>query len=195
MTRKAVFLWVIFLLMLSLTSCGNSNGMKNTDISDNIRRPAHSILPIIKNGETASVPATLYEGSHYSIYIPDDSWIVQSQDDDGGKWVSCTEINTAVEVATYVGQLPDEIYESIVLTHEGYDFEELDDSLHFAGYDDFVESNVEVWMAQANDYTILLWTEYAYGADDAKAEIEAIASHAELSTNANAIAVKTAYVG
>lgn len=96
--KKNLLLAAALCLALALSACGQnppaagssgssaavSSGAASSetpgDPTSQPGRDAHTALMMEVEGQSEEVPATLYEGEGYSIYIPDEGWVKTSED-------------------------------------------------------------------------------------------------------------------
>ncbi|WP_312940359.1 hypothetical protein [Oscillibacter sp.] len=107
--KKPLLLAAALCLALALSACGQnppaagssgssaavSSGVASSETPGNSdsqpSRDAHTVLTMEVEGQAEEVPATLYEGEGYSIYIPDEGWVKNSGELPKGavdQWVS-----------------------------------------------------------------------------------------------------------
>lgn len=156
MNRCFVSLILLLVLVLSLTSCGGAGSPS-----------LHSEITAEINGESTSIPVTLYEGEDYSIYIPDEGWDLSHQSDEpdeSDRCVSTENEQVFFDIAMCPGQTLEDTWEDILLFHEGFTFKEMDAKYHFFGEDSFTEQMVDVRLLETHRGTLVVWAEYPFSA-------------------------------
>ena len=113
------------LTALALTGCGGKIA------PDESLRPANTELQFTVEGMTETVPAALYIGDGYSIYIPEEGWRLDERETDDGVRETVWESTVNDEAELYVlhyGVYPDATLattKSHFVQRSGYVFEDL----------------------------------------------------------------------
>ena len=151
MNRHFVSLLFLSVLVTSITSCAGADSAS-----------LHSAITAEINGESTSIPVTLYKGSDYSIYIPDEGRDMSRQLDEGDYWVNTENEQVFLNIVMHPGQTPEDAREDILFSCEGFTFEEMDAKNHFSGEDSFTEQMVDVWLLETHCGTLIVWGEYPF---------------------------------
>lgn len=96
--------------------------------AEELGRPEKADLTFIVEGETDTVPATLYIGQGYSIYIPDTGWRLDRGLDDGipeETWESTLNDDVELTVSHYGGVTQQQAREAFAADNNDYLFEDL----------------------------------------------------------------------
>ncbi|WP_312634711.1 hypothetical protein [Oscillibacter sp.] len=117
--KKNLLLAAALCLALALSACGQnppaagssgssaavSSGAKSSetpgDPASQPGRDDHTVLMMEVEGQSEEVPATLYEGESYSIYIPDEGWVKTTGELPKGavdQWVSANNPEVTLTV-------------------------------------------------------------------------------------------------
>lgn len=86
-------------------------------------RAATSVIDFFIEGETESVPAKLYVGSGYSLYVPSEGWTV-SKGDGRVTWISNDNESVGFSITTYKNTTA-ATARSAYITDSGFEFEDL----------------------------------------------------------------------
>ena len=134
------------LLALSLTGCGQRTALPTAQTApapqeessvetaadraptaEELGREERMDMAFSVEGEREMVPATLYIGQGYSIYIPDEGWRLEKRVDDGipeESWESVLNDDVELTVSHYAGKTVTEARD-LFLLDEDYVFEDL----------------------------------------------------------------------
>lgn len=91
-------------------------------------RPEKTDLEFVVEGETEYLPAALYIGQGYSMYIPDTGWRLETDMDDGipeDTWESTLNDDVELTVSHYSGVSEHEARTRFAADQDGYIFEDL----------------------------------------------------------------------
>lgn len=88
-----------------------------------LTRAAMSVIDFFVEGETESVPATLYVGKGYSIYVPSEGWTV-TEGDGSTTWISDDNETVGFSVSTFAGVSAAEA-RAAYIADSGFEFEDL----------------------------------------------------------------------
>ena len=86
--------------------------------TDKAIRENKATISFMVEGMQEEVAATLYEGSNYSIYIPDEGWQMYAPE----AWMSDINEKAQIWIADYSGESVDAVKEQF--TQEGYTIDE-----------------------------------------------------------------------
>ena len=114
--------------------------------------------------EEEQTSVTLYEGENYSLRIPNEEWVKET-DSTTNLWKN-NDGDALLSITTYVGLKPQEVYNKIVLSHEGFSFEAMDDDGFFSGTDSFNEITVNARLIETGEDVALVWAEYMFGTQE-----------------------------
>lgn len=130
-----------------------------------------------KDGDRAGNPTILFEGESYSICIPDSGWSKDSGDNGGYDSWSTEAGDASVSIATYRDMTLQEVYDKLLLTHEGFELEGMDENHCFSGADDFNELMVFAKLIPINESVLVVWAECMYKTpEDVKLSLKEIAA-------------------
>ena len=118
-------------LLLALTGCGQKAEAPAAEdrnpTAAELGREETTELVFTVEGEAEVIPATLYVGQGYSIYIPDEGWRLEQHVDDGipeETWESVLNDDVELTVAHYAGKTLTEARDAFVRDKD-YMFEDL----------------------------------------------------------------------
>lgn len=123
-------------------------------------RPEKAGLEFTVEGESETVPATLYMGQGYSIYIPDSGWRLDRDVDDGvlqQTWESTLNDDVELTVSRYSGVTAQEARAAFAADSDDYIFEDLlggEWGNPLAGVDD--EGDVLAFMSREGDGAVYI---------------------------------------
>lgn len=138
-------LWIVLLSLFLLTGCGQKpeTPIPPSDPSPTQQEPndppaspepetparAEQVdLTFFVEGEEEALPATLYVGDGYSLYIPDEDWDGPEQSTESGvptdTWVSAFNSDVALSVSRYGDMTVTEARDAFAQS-SGYEFEDL----------------------------------------------------------------------
>ena len=138
-------LWIVLLSLFLLTGCGQKpeTPVPPSDPSPTQQEPneppantepetparAEKVdLTFFVEGEEEALPATLYVGDGYSLYIPDEDWDGPEQSTENGvptdTWVSAFNSDVALSVSRYGDMTVTEARDAFAQS-SGYEFEDL----------------------------------------------------------------------
>ena len=138
-------LWIVLLSLFLLTGCGQKpeTPVPPSDPSPTQQEPneppastepetparAEQVdLTFFVEGEEEALPATLYVGDGYSLYIPDEDWDGPEQSTENGvptdTWVSAFNSDVALSVSRYGDMTVTEARDAFAQS-SGYEFENL----------------------------------------------------------------------
>ena len=138
-------LWIVLLSLFLLTGCGQKpeTPVPPSDPSPTQQEPneppantepetparAEQVdLTFFVEGEEEALPATLYVGDGYSLYIPDEDWDGPEQSTESGvptdTWVSAFNSDVALSVSRYGDMTVTEARDAFAQS-SGYEFEDL----------------------------------------------------------------------
>lgn len=138
-------LWIVLLSLFLLTGCGQKpeTPVPPSDPSPTQQEPneppantepetparAEQVdLTFFVEGEEEALPATLYVGDGYSLYIPDEDWDGPEQSTENGvptdTWVSAFNSDVALSVSRYGDMTVTEARDAFAQS-SGYEFEDL----------------------------------------------------------------------
>lgn len=115
--KKMLYLFLALSLVLGLSACGEKTEAEKSGVEsekqeasklptdtqpqqeESTGREEHRELSVIVEGEEQNVPATLFAGEGYSLYIPDEGWKQESGTEEGFATVSWESlVNEEVEL-------------------------------------------------------------------------------------------------
>lgn len=149
---------VLVLIPVALTLYANTN----TKSAVKTKQTGNGVEVTTNVEETPST--TLYQGEHYSLRIPNEEWIKET-DSTTDSWKT-DDGDALFSITTYVGLPPQEIYNKIVLSHEGFLFDVMDDDGYFSGTDSFNEISVNARLIKTGENVALVWTECMFGTQE-----------------------------
>ena len=138
-------LWIVLLSLFLLTGCGQKpetpvppsdpsptqQEPNEPPVSPEPETPARAEqvdLTFFVEGEEEALPATLYVGDGYSLYIPDEDWDSPEQSAESGvptdTWVSAFNSDVALSVSRYGDMTVTEARDAFAQS-SGYEFEDL----------------------------------------------------------------------
>lgn len=138
-------LWIVLLSLFLLTGCGQKpetpvppsdpsptqQEPNEPPVSPEPETPARAEqvdLTFFVEGEEEALPATLYVGDGYSLYIPDEDWDGPEQSAESGvptdTWVSAFNSDVALSVSRYGDMTVTEARDAFAQS-SGYEFEDL----------------------------------------------------------------------
>lgn len=137
--------WIVLLSLFLLTGCGQKpetpvppsdpsptqQEPNESPVSPEPETPARAEqvdLTFFVEGEEEALPATLYVGDGYSLYIPDEDWDGPEQSTENGvptdTWVSAFNSDVALSVSRYGDMTVTEARDAFAQS-SGYEFEDL----------------------------------------------------------------------
>ena len=112
-------------------------------------REKQTTLSMQVEGQTEEVPATLYEGEGYSIYIPDEDWTPG----ESGEWTAAANSDVELKVEFFSGKTAEEARTAILAEYDQYGFMDADNSGHFTGTGGEASKTMEVWLTESDEGT------------------------------------------
>ena len=112
-------------------------------------REKQTSLSMELEGQTEEVPATLYEGEGYSIYIPDEEWTPGEP----GEWNAAANSDVELKVEFFSGKTAEEARTAILAEYDQYGFMDADDDGHFTGTDGEASKTMGVWLTKSDGGT------------------------------------------
>jgi hypothetical protein len=127
---KSFFELTGLMVLLSLSACGaaGSGSLTETAAAETAARPNGMELEFVVEGQVKSVPAKLYLGEGYSMYIPDAGWRLEQEREDGipeDTWESTVDDEVQVSVFHYRGIPAPEAVTVFLEEHDDFVFREL----------------------------------------------------------------------
>jgi len=119
-------------------------------------REKQTTLSMEMEGQTEEVPATLYEGEGYSIYIPDEEWTPGEP----GEWKAEANSDVKLKVEFFSGKTAEEARTAILAEYDQYGFMDADDDGHFTGTDGEASKTMGVWLMKSDGGTFALLGTY-----------------------------------
>lgn len=119
-------------------------------------RDKQTTLSMEVEGQKEEVPATLYEGEGYSIYIPDEEWTPGEP----GEWKAAANSDVELMVEFFSGKTAEEARAAILAEYEQYGFMDADDDGHFTGTDGEASKTMGVWLTESDGGTYVVLGAY-----------------------------------
>lgn len=113
--------------------------------AEELGREARTDLSMELEGIPEKVPATLYIGQGYSIYIPDQGWRL----DEPGEWESTVNHDVELDVRFTPGKTAEEVRAAILREEDDYGFTDPDPDGAFSGTDGEDGKIMEVRLTEA----------------------------------------------
>lgn len=166
------------LLALSLVGCGRAESPApqpestaqpaaqgdSTDrnpTAGELGRTETTTLDLSLEGDKEDVPATLYIGQGYSLYIPDEGWKLERDTEDlEESWQALANDDAELSVQHFPGKTAEETRAAILTDHRDYGFVDMDADGYFFGTTGQDEEMMEVWLYTAGEDTWAVSTEY-----------------------------------
>ena len=95
------------------------------------QRAEKTNLTVLVEGDSEAMPATLFTGNGYSIYIPDEGWQLESEPEDGipcDKWEPVVNDDVELKVLRMEGRTLEEAKSWVILQEDDFTFTEDKDS-------------------------------------------------------------------
>lgn len=135
--KVVLFLVVILMLVIGVLISNKRINPNSPEIKSD--RALNMDIKIMFNGEEKNIPATLYVGKGYSVYIPNENWSrLSSLEEDGSDcWSFDSEMWVSFQIARFGGVTNiEEAREQLLLGFEGpYNLKLIEDNL-YAGCDE-----------------------------------------------------------
>ena len=130
-----------------------------TPTAEELGRAQTMELEFMLEGETTKVPATLYIGQGYSIYIPDEDWRMEKGTEDGfpeETWESMFNDDVELRVLHFSGKTQEEARAFMIAEEDDYRFQE-DQQGGLLGTDERDHERMEVRFHPSEDmvYAVL----------------------------------------
>jgi len=127
---RTIWMAVYLAALLALSACGAAEAVsaEDMDTAEAAARPEKMELEFVDGEQVKSVPASLYLGDGYSIYIPDAGWSAEREQEDGipeDVWESVTDDEVQVTVSRYKGIPAAEAVTIFLEAHDDFVFQEL----------------------------------------------------------------------
>lgn len=169
------------LLTLSLSACGTTQnpasqsqatagvtpqtettpqGDRNPT-AEELGRTATTTLGLSLEGDKEDVPATLYIGQGYSLYIPDEGWELERDAEDlEESWQAVANHEVELSVRHFRGKTAEQTRTAILADHDDYGFMDMDADGHFSGNDGKDAETMDVRLYENGDGTWAVMAEY-----------------------------------
>lgn len=131
------------------TPVGASTSAAPQESAPETGRDKQTTLSMEVEGQKEEVPATLYEGEGYSIYIPDEEWT----QGEPGEWKAAANSDVELKVEFFSGKTAEEARAAILVEYEQYGFMDADDDGHFTGTDGEAGKTMGVWLTESDGGT------------------------------------------
>ena len=127
---RNIWIPVWLLVVLSLSACASVETVSAQDAvaAESAARPKTTEVEFVAGGQVKSVPASLYLGDGYSIYIPEAGWELEQEREDGipeDIWESVTDDEVQISVSHYKGIPAAEAVTVFLEEHDDFVFREL----------------------------------------------------------------------
>lgn len=145
-------------------------------------RPAQGVITMMVEGMEEEVPATLYQGEGWSIYVPDEGWTAADVDRDDREvsWDSLVGRDVEFGVKAYPEVSESEAFRWFTYDEDDYSFSELVDGAA-TGHDDRDRETIYLRICAGAGATYLFWGEYPdEAAEGFGARLEAIGNSLEV---------------
>ena len=113
-------------------------------------------LEMMLEGMKESVPATLYMGEGYSLYIPDEGWRM----DEPGEWEATANSDVELKVRYFAGKTEAEVRQTIVAEEDDYRFEQPDETGWLLGEDQEDRERMEIRLFPVENGTFAVFSKY-----------------------------------
>ncbi len=178
----AVLVAVIAVIVFCVALMMNPKAEEQTQplTAAELGRDEHSTIAMMVEGETEKVPATLYIGQGYSIYIPDEGWTKFSEDD---TWRADANERVHIQVLGKTMTSLEDARAQIFHDHSSSHFEQYGEDL-LIGHSDMLGETVSVKLiaGQKNVYYFIWRTYPDEAAEEFDAQLAAIAGTLEVFT-------------
>lgn len=173
------------LVCLSLSACGGSgaggasagisdSGSAQSSIgasaagsgalSDESGRPLQGVIPMTVEGEREEVPATLYQGEGWSLYLPDTGW---EKDAEKEQWKAAENDLVLLGVWSYPGLTAEQGRQEVLGQYgDYYGFRDLGADNTFSGYNGKDGQTMDVCMIAYDGGVFALWSSYPDAAEE-----------------------------
>lgn len=145
-------------------------------------RPAQGVITMMAEGLEEEIPATLYQGEGWSIYVPDEGWTAADVDRDDREvsWDSLVGRDVEFGVKAYPEVSESEAFRWFTYDEDDYSFSELADGAA-TGHDDRDRETMYLRICAGAGATYLFLGEYPdEAAEGFGARLEAIGNSLEV---------------
>lgn len=190
--KKMIAVCIACCLSATLAACGQKPLQQtSTDTAGETSQAASTSAPAASSGtqnqttlqmniegERTDIPATLYSGDGYSIYIPDEGWNM----DEPGEWEAAKNTEVELKVKSFSGKTAEDARSVILADYEDYGFMDPDEEGHFFGTDGEDQKTMDVYLTETGTGTFVVLCSYPdEAAEGFGAQMKVIAK--SLSTN------------
>lgn len=137
-------------------SAGTATSAAPQESAPETSRDKQTTLSMEVEGQKEEIPATLYEGEGYSIYIPDEGWTLGEP----GEWKAAANSDVELKVEFFSGKTAEEARTAILAEYEQYGFMDADDEGHFTGRDGEAGKTMGVWLTESDGGTYAVLDTY-----------------------------------